>query len=306
MIRRMDAEFERVRTRIATRIAQWTAGNGPNTTAISGLSLYRHSEVGGPVSCLMEPAIALPVQGAKRAHFGSESYAYDCHRFLITALDLPVVLQVAKASPDSPYLSAVLKLDARMIGELMMESRLQPSDRHWVVERGMVLGQTSVALVEAFDRLVGLLDEPELIPVLGPLIQREIFYRILRSESGRYLWQMASIGSQGQRIGRAIEWLKANFQEPLRIEDLAGRVDMSTSRFHHHFRQLTSMSPLQFQKWLRLTEARRLMVTQGLDAAVAAYQVGYGSPSQFNREYVRQFGTPPRRDVEGVLRPVAP
>jgi AraC-like DNA-binding protein len=302
MIRRMDAEFERVRTHIASRIAEWTAGQELCETAIPGLSLYRHAEVGGPVSCMVGSAIALPVQGAKRAQFGSESYAYDSQRFLITLLDLPVVLQVAEASPDSPYLSVVLKLDARVIGELMMESKLQPSDRQPVSDRGMVLGETTLAILEAFDRLVGLLDEPDMIPVLAPLLQREIFYRVLRSDGGRHLWQMASIGSQNQRIGRAIEWLKTNFHEPLRIEELAGRVEMSPSRFHHHFRQFTSMSPLQFQKWLRLTEARRLMVTGGLDAATAAYQVGYGNPSQFNREYARQFGTPPRRDVEGLLR----
>jgi transcriptional regulator GlxA family with amidase domain len=251
---------------------------------------------------MVEPTIAMPVQGAKRALFGPEAFLYNRHRFLITSLDLPVVLQAEEASPDSPYLSAVLKLDARVIGELMMESKLQPSDRQPVRDRGMVLGETTVALLEAFDRLVGLLDEPELMPVLAPLMQREIFYRVLRSDSGRYLWQMASIGSQSQRVGRAIAWLKASFHEPLRIDELAARVEMSPSRFHHHFRQFTSMTPLQYQKWLRLTEARRLMITQGLDAAAAAYQVGYGSSTQFNREYARQFGTPPRRDVESLLR----
>ena len=303
----MKAECERVRGHIATRIARWTAGSEQYATAISGLSLSRHSQVSGPVICRVEPAIAMPVQGAKRAVFGSEAYAYDKHRFLITSFDLPVVLQVADASPDSPYLSAVLKLDARVIGELLMESKLRPPDRRSMpLDRGVVLGETTLALLGAFQRLVELLDEPQLIPVLAPLVQREIFYRILRSDSGKYLWQVASIGSQSQRIDRAIEWLKANLHEPLRVEELAGRVEMSPSRFHHHFRQFTSMSPLQFQKWLRLTEARRLMVTEGLDVAAAAYQVGYGSPSQFNREYARQFGAPPRRDVAGILRPVAP
>jgi len=301
----MKPEFERVRTHIAARIARWTAGGEQYATAISGLSLYRHAEVGGPISCMVESAIALPVQGSKRVHFGSASYAYHSQRFLITSLDLPVVLQVAEASPDAPYLSAVLKLDARVIGELMMETKLRLPDQQPMLDRGMALGETTLGILEAFDRLVGLLDEPELIPVLAPAMKREIFYRVLRSDSGKHLWQMASTGSQNQRIGRAIEWLKANFHEPLRIEELAGRVGMSPSRLHHHFRRFTSMSPLQFQKWLRLTEARRLMVTQNLDAAAAAYQVGYGSASQFNREYARQFGTPPRRDVEGLLRQAA-
>jgi AraC-like DNA-binding protein len=299
----MRDDFERVRAHLAARIARWTAGSEQYTTTISGLSLYRHAEPGDPMSCMLAPAIALPVQGAKRALLGPEAYAYDRHKFLITSLDLPAVLQVAQASPESPYLSAVLHLDAWVIGELMVESKLPPPDRQAVLERGMVLGETTVALLEAFDRLVGLLDEPEMIPVLAPMLQREIFYRVLRSGSGGFLWQMAAIDSQSHRVGRAIEWLKANFREPLRIEDLAARIEMSPSRFHHHFRQFTSMSPLQFQKWLRLAEARRLMVTQGLDASTAAYQVGYGSASQFSREYRRQFGAPPRRDVGGLLSP---
>jgi len=301
----MKAEFERVRTQLAMRIATLTTHDKLVATPIAGLSLYRYPELSGPISCMVGPAIALPVQGAKRAHFGAESYVYDRQHFLITLLELPVVLQVAEASCDEPYLSVVLKLDARVIGELMVESRLRPPERQSVVERGMVLGKTTLELVQAFDRLVALLDEPELIPVLAPLIQREIFYRVLRGDNG-HLWQMASIGSRSQRIGRAIEWLKANFHEPLRIEELANRVEMSASRFHHHFREFTLMSPLQFQKWLRLTEARRLMLTQDLDAAAAAYQVGYGSASQFTREYARQFGTPPRRDVNGLLRQPAP
>jgi transcriptional regulator GlxA family with amidase domain len=254
---------------------------------------------------MVEPAIAMPIQGTKHAFFGSQTFVYDRYRFLVTALELPVVLQVADASPESPYLSAVLKLDAKVIGELMMDSALRPADRQPGLDRSMMLGQTTLGLIDAFDRLVGMLDEPELIPVLAPLIQREIFYRVLRSDNGGNLWHMANIGSQSHRVGRAIEWLKANFREPIRIEELADMVEMSPSRFHHHFRQFTSMSPLQFQKWLRLTEARRLMVSQGMDAAAAAYQVGYGSPSQFNREYTRQFGAPPRRDVEAVLRPAA-
>jgi AraC-like DNA-binding protein len=297
----MKDDFDRVRTRLAARIARWTTDSEQHSTAIPGLGVYRHVDTGSPMSCLMEPSIAMPVRGAKRVLLGSEVYTYNSEHFLITSLELPVVLQVMEVSPESPYLSASLRLDARVIGELMMEGKLPSPDRQPVLQRSIVLGETTVALLEAFDRLIGLLDEPESIPVLAPLMQREIFYRVLKSEAGRHLWQMASIGSQSQRIGRAIEWLKANFQDPLRIEELASRVEMSPSRFHHHFRHFTSMSPLQFQKWLRLTEARRLMVTQGLDASTAAYRVGYGNPSQFSREYNRQFGAPPRRDDDGLL-----
>jgi AraC-like DNA-binding protein len=192
-----------------------------------------------------------------------------------------------------------------MISELIIETTQRPPRRESVPDRGIVLGETTVALLAAFDRLIGLLEEPELIPVLAPLIQREIYHRILRSDVGGHMWQMASIGSQSHRIGQAISWLKANFRESLRVKELAVRVGMSSSRFHHHFRHFTSMSPLQFQKWLRLAEARRLMIMQGLNPSMAAYEVGYDSPSQFSREYTRHFGASPRRDVDGILRQAA-
>jgi AraC-like DNA-binding protein len=151
--------------------------------------------------------------------------------------------------------------------------------------------------------LIDLLDEPKDIPILAPLIQREISYRLLMGDQGTRLRQMASVGSQSHQIARAIDWLKGNFSRQLRIDDLATQVNMSTSTFHHHFRALTSMSPLQYQKWLRLNEARRLMLTELLDATTAAFQVGYESPSQFNREYSRLFGAPPLRDITSLRQP---
>lgn len=300
----MTDTFEYARTDLANRITKWTASGEQHTGSIPGLYLYRHVMPNEPMSCMLEPAIAVSVQGTKRTRLGSEVYEYDRHRFLITSLALPVVMQVSHASPEAPFLSVVLKLDSQIIGELMIESQLQPPDRQSAPDSGIVLGRTTTQLLAAVDRLVGLLDEPELIPVLAPLAQREIFYRLLRSSVGKYLWQMASVESQSRRISRAIEWLKTNFREPLQIKDLALRVDMSPSRLHHHFRQFTSMSPLQFQKWLRLAEARRLMVVQGMAPSIAAYEVGYGSPSQFSREYVRLFGTSPRRDVLDITRDV--
>jgi AraC-like DNA-binding protein len=300
----MKDDFEQARVHLAARIARWTAGSKQYDAPIAGLCLWG-AQTSGLVNCMLEPAIAIAVQGTKRTRLGSEVYLYDRHRFLITSLDLPVIMEVENASPGSPYLGAILRLDVRMISELMIETPPQPPSRESVPDRGIVLGETTVALFAAFDRLIGLLEEPELIPVLAPLIQREIYHRILRSDVGRYLWQMASIGSQGHRIGQAIDWLKANFREPLRVQELAARVGMSPSRFHHHFRHFTSMSPLQFQKWLRLAEARRLMILQGMNPSMAAYEVGYDSPSQFSREYTRLFGTPPRRDVDGILRQAA-
>lgn len=300
----MSDNFEQVRTLLAARIARWVKGGEEYCPPIPGLSLHRHAHAGTPVNCLLEPAIALPVQGAKQTLLGAEVYKYDKRRFLITSLDLPVAMQVARASPDSPYLSAVLRLDVRMISDLVMETGIKPAKSRSAGGPGMALGSTNVGLLAAFDRLIGLLDEPELIPVLAPLAQREIYYRVLCSDAGGHLWQVASIENQNQSIGRAIDWLKAHFRESLRVEELADRVGMSSSRFHHHFRRLTSMSPLQFQKWLRLTEARRLMLVHGEDASTAAYDVGYESPSQFSREYARQFGTSPRRDVAGLLQKI--
>jgi AraC-like DNA-binding protein len=290
--------FEAVRSRLAARIARWTEGTEQFATANPNLTLYRHDAPTKALSCMVEPAIALTVQGAKRALLGGEMYAYNPHRFLITALDLPVVLQTVEASREIPYLSLVLRLDERAIAELMMECKAAPPIRDQSADRGLDLGDTTTPLLEIFDRLVRLLDEPHAIPVLAPLVQKEIFYRVLMSEQGALLWQLASVGSQSHRIARSIQWLKAHFAQPLRVDDLAELVQMSPSRFHYHFRQLTSMSPLQFQKWLRLNDARRLMLTEQLDAATAAFRVGYESPSQFSREYSRQFGAPPRRDIE--------
>ncbi|MDR6854876.1 AraC family transcriptional regulator [Variovorax guangxiensis] len=293
--------FEAVRSSLAERIARWTAGVEQFATGSPGLTLYRHDAPTEAMSCILEPAIALTIQGAKRALLGDDVFAYNRHRFLITSLDLPVVLRTVEASCEAPYLSLVLRLDERAIAELMLQTELPRPTRERPLGRGISLGKTTTTLLEVFDRLVKLLDEPAAVPVLAPLIRKEIFYRLLVSDQGALLRQLASAGSQSRRVARAIDWLKSNFAVPLHIEELAALSQMSTSRLHHHFRQLTSMSPLQFQKLLRLNEARRLMLTEQLDASAAAFQVGYLSPSQFSREYSRQFGAPPRRDIERLL-----
>jgi transcriptional regulator GlxA family with amidase domain len=181
----------------------------------------------------------------------------------------------------------------------MMEGRVPPP-RVQTAERAMATGRVTWTLLSAFQRLVELLDEPEAIPAVAPLVQREILYRLLVGDQSDRLRQIGTVGSQSHQIGRAIEWLKAHFAKPLRIDELAGHVRMSASTFHHHFRALTAMSPLQYQKWLRLTEARRLMLAERLDASTAAFRVGYESVSQFSREYSRQFGAPPMRDIAAL------
>lgn len=264
---------------------------------IRGLTLHRHTEPGAVIDCLLEPALSIPIQGTKWIRLGSEAYEYDRHRFLLTSLDLPVAMQFKEASPASPFLCAVLRLDSRTITDLVLETGAQAPRSNADGHPMAVLGETNLGLLRALERLIALLDEPELLPALAPLALREIYYRVLRSDIGIHLWQMASIDSHSQNIGRAIDHLKVHFREPLRMVELAAAVGISSSRFHHHFKRMTSMSPLQFQKWLRLTEARRLMLVQGADASAAAYNVGYESASQFSREYARQFGEAPSRDA---------
>jgi AraC-like DNA-binding protein len=284
---------------LAEMIARLTAEQDRLATAIPDLTLRRYESPTEPTSYVHEPSVCLSAQGSKRVLLGEDVYVYDAHHFLITSVDLPVVAQVIEATREKPWLGLMLKLDQREIARLMVDSNL-PSPRTQQASRGMAISEVTVPLLNSLQRLIELLDEPEDIPVLAPLIQREILYRLLMGDQGPRLRQIGATGSQSQQIARAIDWLKGNFKQPLRVDDLAAHARMSTSNFHHHFRALTAMSPLQFQKWLRLHEARLLMLTERVDASTAAFQVGYESPSQFSREYNRLFGAPPLRDIKSL------
>jgi AraC-like DNA-binding protein len=284
-------------------IARWTGNSDRIVTAIPGLILARLEKPSEPVSIMFEPRVCMIAQGAKRVQLGDDAYVYDPHHFLLTSVDLPTFVQVIKASPEKPYLGLVMNIDQREISQLMVDSNLPPP-RPQQSSRGMATGEVTLPLLAAIQRLIDLFAEPKDIPILAPIIKREVFYRLLVSDQGARLRQMASTGSQSQQIARAIHWLKDNFTKPLRIEALAAQVNMSTSTFHHHFREVTAMSPLQYQKWLRLNEARRLMLAENKDATTTAFEVGYESPSQFSREYGRMFGAPPLRDITN-LRQVA-
>jgi AraC-like DNA-binding protein len=285
-------------------IARWTGKRDRFDTTIPGLSLHRREEPSEPISIMYEPLVCVVAQGAKRVLLGdNDAYVYDAQHFLITSVDVPTTVQVIKASHQKPYLGLVLNIDPREMSQLMVDSNLPPP-RQQQSSRGMATGEVTLPLLSAFQRMIDLLDEPKDIPILAPIIRREIVYRLLVSDQGARLRQMASAGSQSQQISRAIDWLKGNFSRPLRIDDLASQVNMSTSTFHHHFRAVTAMSPLQYQKWLRLNEARRLLLTEKQDATTTAFQVGYESPSQFSREYSRLFGAPPLRDITS-LRQIA-
>lgn len=281
---------------LAECIARWTENGELHTTAVSGLSLFRRNEPTEPISGMYEPSICMAVQGAKRVILGEDTYMYDAHHYLITSVHLPTIVQIIDASPEKPYLGLRLKLDLREISQLMVDGNL-PQPRPQKSSRGMATGEMTLPLIRAFQRLIDLLGETQDVPILAPNIQREIIYRLLVGEQGERLRQIATAGSQSHQISRAIGWLKSNYSLAISMDDLAAQANMSTSTFHHHFRSLTALSPLQYQKQLRLQEARRLMLAERMDAANAAFQVGYESPSQFNREYNRQFGAPPLRDI---------
>ncbi|MEJ2696642.1 MAG: AraC family transcriptional regulator [Candidatus Sulfobium sp.] len=284
---------------LRVNIARLADKDGSNETAVPGLTLYMKTGTTRPHSGMYPPCICVAVQGAKRAVLGSNEYVYDARHYLVTPINLPTVVQILEASPEKPYLGLVLDLDLRTLAELMVDSAL-PSPQTQQQGHAMATGRLTPELLDAFKRLVDLLDNPGDIPILAPIIKREIFYRMLVGEQGARLRQMATAGSQGNRIAQAIDWLKGHYAQPLRIDDLAAQVNMSASTFHHHFRALTAMSPLQYQKWLRLNEARRLMLSENEDAAAAAFQVGYESPSQFSREYSRMFGNSPSRDITNL------
>ncbi len=293
--------LEAARDALRANIARWTDDDHPVVMALPGLTLYRRVEPSPPTCGLYEPGVCLVAQGAKRVLLGEDAFLYDEHHFLIVSVDLPTVVQIVRASREKPCLGLMLKLDLPEISQMMLDGHL-PAPRPQRSRRGMATGEVTEPLLDAFLRLTDLLAEPQDIPILAPVIQREIMYRLLVGDQGARLRQMASAGSQSRQIARAIHFMKTNFSRPLRVGDLARQADMSPSTFHHHFRALTAMSPLQYQKRLRLNEARRLMLTERLDASTAAFHVGYESPSQFSREYSRLFGTPPMRDISGLRR----
>lgn len=297
------AALERLRTSMVDSIARHTATQPDCQSAIARLAFFRRTVPTPPAICLIEPSVVLVVQGEKQILVGGDAYPYNVNRFLVTSLDLPANAQVIAASAGRPCLGLALKLDLRSMAELIAQGGLQrppagPAER----SVGVGLGTVRAALLDSFKRLLELLDEPAAIPVLAPLIEREIHYRLLQSDQAARLWRIAAVGGQGQRVARAIDWLKMNYTAALRVDQLAASVQMSPSSLHQHFRQLTAMSPLQYQKWLRLNEARRLMLNDDYDAGSAAFAVGYESPSQFSREYARLFGTPPKRDVDELRR----
>jgi AraC-like DNA-binding protein len=248
------------------------------------------------VHALHQPAVCIIAQGAKRVMLRDEVYTYDASRFLVFSTDLPVSAQVTHASFGEPYLCFRLDLDPVEVSELVLQLG-PPKNSRTATSRGLFLSNVTDGMLDAAIRIMRLLDSPEDAATLAPLAARELVYRLLRSEQGERVAQVARADSQASRVMRAVTWLKSNYTETLKVDDLARECCMSTSSLHHHFRAVTSMSPLQYQKQLRLQEARRLLLSDGVEVSRAGYAVGYESASQFSREYSRLFGVPPSKDA---------
>ena len=284
---------------LASRIAGQAQSAGEHPTAISGLTLFRRTEASPCYRATYEPSLTVFVQGRKLINLGGTEYLCDGSKFLLSSIDVPVQSQIVEASEEVPLLSMLLRLDMPMVGEVLSREDL-PEPEAASHRHGLAVGETTAGLLSACIRLVEILDAPEDIPFVSPLVQREIIYRILRTPQGERLRAIATRGDLSHRTAKAITWLRANYTKPLRMEQLAEVSRMGVSTLHHQFRALTAMSPLQYQKQLRLQAARQRMVTAGLDATSAAYEVGYESVSQFSREYSRFFGQPPMRDVKAL------
>lgn len=291
-----SARLVAIRRELVRRIDAHTESDGTRATEIPGLRLYRRSAPTACVSATYEPRLIVFVQGEKRINLGKVTIVCDETTFLLTSIELPVVSQVTKATKDAPILALMLELEMPEVRRILSEEEF-PLPEEASAARAMAVGTSSVELLDACTRLMNLLDTPRDIHFLSGLIQREIIYRLLRSPQGHHLRSIATSGAQSHRTAKAVAWLRTNYAKPLRIEALAVMAQMGVSTLHHHFRSLTAMSPLQYQKHLRLHVARERMLNDDLDAASAAFEVGYESVSQFNREYGRFFGQPPMRDI---------
>ncbi|PZP84073.1 MAG: AraC family transcriptional regulator [Azospirillum brasilense] len=275
-------------------IARFCNADGFSDTPIPGLDLIRWSHTSEPIHGVYDPSVCIILQGAKTVAAGKHLVRYMPGDYLVASVNMAVTGEVTQATPEHPYLCLRLTLDTLQLSELVGTMPWQGES----VQPGIFVSPLSEPLADAVTRLVQLLDRPEDIPVLAPLVKREIFYRLLQSPYAEAVRQIVLSGSQMQRIGKAIDRIKRDFAQPLRVDDLAREAHMSPSSFFAHFKQVTQLSPLQYQKNIRLQEARRLLLTEVADAASAAFQVGYESPSHFSREYARMFGASPINDMK--------
>jgi AraC-like DNA-binding protein len=287
------------RQALAQRIAAHAPLEGENDTGIPSLVLFRRTAPSACCRTTCEPSLTVFAQGRKVIRLGGQGYLCGASSFLLSAIEIPVQSQIIEASAAEPLLSMSLRLDMATVREVL--SRQDFPETHGRSDRrALAVGETTIGLLTACGRLIDLIESPEDIPFLSPMIQREVIYRLLKTPQAERLRAVATAGDLSHRTARAVAWLVANYASPLRMEELAGTARMAVSTLHHQFRALTAMSPLQYQKQLRLQAARQRMLIGGLDATRAAYEVGYESASQFSREYSRFFGQPPMKDVRAL------
>jgi len=278
-------------------IEKHASKEGGSSTLVPSLRFFCAIAPSEFLHTLYEPSLCIIAQGSKAVGLGEEMFSYDKDKYLISSVHLPARVQIQEASVENPYLSLQLTFSMDQILEILKEVDEEEKSAQ-LPERGLYFGDNSSLLLDPVVRLVRLLENPKDIGILAPMLTREILYRIVQDKGSAVIRQFAKNGSLAQRVAKAITKIKNDLAEPLRIETLAKEVDMSTSSLHYHFKRVTTMSPLQFQKSLRLQEARRLLMVEAMDASNVAFQVGYESPSQFSREYARLFGLPPMRDVK--------
>jgi AraC-like DNA-binding protein len=285
-------------------IARFTGSDGEFHTAIGNLFFNRRSSPSQPLHTAQWPCFALVAQGAKSLTLGDEVFDYGVGDYLVVSLDLPVVSRVTRATTKNPHLGLGMAIDNARLREVLERVSVPSAAAAVYATRGVAVHTAPPELLDAALRLLRLLDTPKDIPAIAPLIEQEILYRLLTGPYGQTLLRIAALDSPSNKIANAIAWLRQNYMHQLRIEELAGHVGMSASSLHHHFSAVAAMTPMQYQKRLRLHEARRLMLVERLDVGSAGYRVGYQSPSQFSREYSRLYGLSPLRDVERVREPV--
>lgn len=293
----MSEPIDRQQDELAKIIESYSVQDGVHATDIPSLFFNRQTTITGPVYGVFKPSLCIIVQGAKDVWMAQECFRYSPADYLVASIDVPVIGQVVEATPNLPYLSLKLEFTPKQVLDVLshLEARLDAKEDS---NRAIFVSRIDTSLLDAVIRLVRLLDNPVDIPVLAPLITKEILYRVLKGQHGGKLQQIAIEGSYTYRISNVIERLVHRYDQAFRIEDLAEMANMSVSSFHRHFKEVTAMSPLQFQKQLRLYEARRLLLSESADAAEIAFRVGYESPSQFSREYSRMFGFPPKEDMK--------
>jgi AraC-like DNA-binding protein len=286
----------RAKALLAKKLYDLMPTPGENPTAISGLTLYRGDEIHAVGNCLYRPLISMIIQGNKRIVVGNEEYFCTDNDIMIFGVDLPASVMITQASPETPCISMVLDLDKNLLEQLALQTPHKTLNDSYVV-RGALKQPVESEILDAFFRMVELLDTPEQIPVLSPMIVKEIHYRLLMGPNGSHLRSFYALGSQNNQITSAISWLKQNLTASILVEELAEQVGMTPSTFHRRFKEITGLSPLQFQKRMRLHEAQRLMLTDNLDVSSVSIAVGYDNISHFTREYKRLFGNPPRRNI---------